>query len=108
MRMLYATTSYNAALLDRVHEEFLLRWTALGHGAAIIVPDPRRERVARWLVEDGAIPVVRPAVSSTRADRALNWLSKHLTQYDYFATMLRAYLGYLRHHPEIEIVHVES
>ncbi|HYF64137.1 MAG TPA: glycosyltransferase [Herpetosiphonaceae bacterium] len=108
MRMLYATTSYNAALLDRVHEEFLLRWQELGHSATIIVPDPGRQRRERWAFEEAAIPVARPAVSATRADRALNWLSKRLTEYDYFLTLLRAYLAYLRRHPEIDIIHVES
>ena len=55
MRMLYATTSYNAALLDRVHEEFLLRWQELGHSATIIVPDPGRQRRERWVVEEAAM-----------------------------------------------------
>ncbi len=71
MRMLYFTTAYNAALLDRVHEEFLLRWQALGHEASILVPDASRERQSRWLVEDGAIKVYRPAVSMLRSDRLL-------------------------------------
>lgn len=108
MRLLYLTTSYNPALLDRVHEEFLLRLIEQGHTTTIIVPDPTRQRRQRWQIETGLITVVRPAVSATRADRALNLISKYLTEYDYFLTLLRAYLIYLRQHPEIDIIHVES
>ncbi|MFD3166329.1 glycosyltransferase [Herpetosiphon sp. NSE202] len=108
MRMLYFTTAYNAALLDRVHEEFLLRWQELGHEACILVPDPNRERQSRWLVEDGAIKVYRPAVSMLRSDRVLNNLGRRLTEYSYFFSLLRDYLHFLRQHPEIELIHVES
>lgn len=113
MNLLYATTSYNAELLDRVHEEFLQRWLEQGHSATIIVPDPDRARRERWRTETPpsghpAIPVVRPAVSATWLDRGLNWLSKRLAAYDYFLTFLRAYWLYLRRHPEIDVIHVES
>lgn len=108
MRLLYLTTSYNPALLDRVHEEFLLRLIEQGHTPTIIVPDSSRQRRQRWQIETGVITVVRPAVSASRADRALNLIGKYLTEYDYFLTMLRAYLIYLRQHPEIDVIHVES
>ncbi len=108
MRLLYATTSYNAALLDRVHEEFLLRWIELGHAATVLVPDLSRDRRERWRVEPGPFPIVWPAVSARRVDRALNWLGKRSVQYHHFFTLLAAYLRYLRQHPEIDIIHVES
>lgn len=108
MRMLYFTTAYNAALLDRVHEEFLLRWQALGHETSILVPDSSRDRQSRWLVEDGAIQVYRPAVSMQHSDRLLNNVGRRLTEYSYFFSLLRDYLSFLRQHPEIEIIHVES
>ncbi|MBP8251150.1 MAG: glycosyltransferase family 4 protein [Herpetosiphon sp.] len=108
MRLLYVTTSYNAALLDRVHEEFLLRLIEQGHEATILVPDPSRDRTERWQIEHGAIDVVRPAVSMTRLDRILNRISIALTEYSHFLTFLRTYLQYLRQHPEFDIIHVES
>lgn len=106
--LLYVTTSYDATLLDRVHEEFLLRWLDLGHQATILVPDPRRDRESGWTCEPGRLPVVRPAVSRTRAQRVTNWLSRRLLHYDSFFNLLRAYLRFLREHPEIDLIHIES
>jgi glycosyltransferase involved in cell wall biosynthesis len=47
-------------------------------------------------------------VSATRADRLANMLSGRLVHYDYFATALRGYRAYLRSHPQVDLVHVES
>lgn len=108
MRLLYATTSYHAELLDRVHEELLDRWIELGHQATVLVPDLDRATRNHWQIEEGAFPVVRAAVNMAPLDRALNRLGTLGFGYAPFFTLLRDYLLYLRRHPEIEIVHVES
>ncbi len=109
MRLLYFTTAYNVGHLDRVHEEFLEQWIALGHEVTILVPDTRRDRSERWSHEtDAIVPVVRVAVSAKWFDRALNWISSRVFHYDYFLTLLLSYLSFLRQHPHFDLVHVES
>jgi teichuronic acid biosynthesis glycosyltransferase TuaC len=108
VRLLYFTTAYNVDHLDRVHEEFLEQWVALGHQVTILVPDTRRDRTERWTHEDATVPVVRVAVSATWFDRAANWISHRVFHYDYFLTVLRAYREFLSQHREYDMVHAES
>jgi teichuronic acid biosynthesis glycosyltransferase TuaC len=108
VRLLYWTTAYNVEHLDRVHQEFLEQWRALGHEVTILVPDVRRDRTERWLREDDRVPVVRVAVSATPLDRALNWLSGRVFHYDYFLTYLWTASIFLRRNPQYDLLHVES
>jgi glycosyltransferase involved in cell wall biosynthesis len=109
MNILYFTTAYESGIFgNRIHEEFLARLIDLGHSAAVLTPDTRRRSGARLAAEPGTPAVTRAAVSATRADRLANLLSKRLVHYDHFATSLRGYRAYLRAHPEVDLVHVES
>jgi len=111
VNLLYFTTAYESGIFgNRVHEEFLSRLLAAGDHAAVLTPDTRRRSEPRMAVDAPATlpPVTRAAVSATRADRAANRVSGRLVHYDHFATALRAYRAYLRAHPQVELVHVES
>ena len=109
MQLLYFTTAYASGIFgNRVHEEFLARLTDAGHTATVLTPDTARRAGARRWVEPGAPPVVRIAVSTRRADRLANLLSGRLVHYDHFATALAGYRSFLRDHPAIDLVHVES
>jgi glycosyltransferase involved in cell wall biosynthesis len=109
MNLLYFTTAYESGIFgNRVHEEFLARLLEGGHAASVLVPDARSRIGAELRVEAGPPPVTRAAVSATRADRALNLIAGRTVHYDHFITMLRRYRSYLRAHPEVDLVHVES
>lgn len=109
MNILYFTTAYESGIFgNRIHEEFLERLRDAGHTTSVFVPDAKRRGGARLTIESGAVPVARAAVSANRLDRVANLLSGRLVHYDYFATVLRSYRSYLRAHPEIDLVHVES
>jgi glycosyltransferase involved in cell wall biosynthesis len=109
MNLLYFTTAYEHGITGNpLHEELLARLIDAGHTATVLVPAPRRRAGARLLVEQGSPPVVRAAVSATLADRAANRLSGQVFHYDYFVNSVRAYRDYLRRHPEIDVVHIES
>lgn len=109
MNVLYFTTAYEHNITGNpLHEEFLARIIEAGHTASVMAPAPLRRSGERLLVEPGQIPVVRPGVSLRRIDRALNRISSLVFHYDYFINAVRAYRAYMRAHPEIDIVHVES
>lgn len=109
MHIMYFTTAYESGIFgNRIHEEFLERLHAAGHAVSVFVPDAKRRGGARLTLAAGTVPVARAAVSANRLDRVANLLSGRLVHYDYFATVLRSYCAYVRAHPEIDLVHVES
>ena len=109
MNLLYFTTAYEEGITGNpLHEEFLARFLDAGHDATVMAPAPLRRTGDRLLLEPGRPPVVRAAVSATPFDRVLNRLSGQVFHYDYFVNAVRAYRDYMRAHPEIEVVHIES
>ena len=92
MNLLYFTTAYDSGMFgNRVHEEFLARLHERGHQATVLAPAPGRRSGPRLQIEPGTPPVVRAAVSATRAARAANFASGRLAHYDHFLTALAGY-----------------
>jgi glycosyltransferase involved in cell wall biosynthesis len=109
VNLLYFTTAYEHGITGNpLHEEFLARFLSAGHTATVLAPAPLRRSGERLLVEPGRPPVVRAAVSMRLADRMLNRVSGQILRYDYFINAVRAYRAYLRAHPEVDVVHIES
>jgi glycosyltransferase involved in cell wall biosynthesis len=109
VNLLYFTTAYEQGITGNpLHEEFLACFLDAGHAATVLTPAPLRRSGERLLVEPGRPPVVRAAVSMRPADRLLNRISGQVFRYDYFANAVRAYRAYMRAHPEIDVVHIES
>lgn len=109
MNLLYFTTAYEPGIFgNRVHEEFLDRMRAYGYTPRVLVPDQQARGSQRLRITAGDVPVVRAAVSNTRLARAQNRLAGPIFHYDQFLTTLAAYRAYLRAHPAVDIVHVES
>jgi glycosyltransferase involved in cell wall biosynthesis len=109
VNLLYFTTAYQHGITGNpLHEEFLARFLDAGHTAMVMAPAPLRRTGERLLVEPGRPPVVRAAVSMHITDRLLNRVSGQFLRYDYFANAVRAYRAFMRAHPEIDVVHIES
>jgi teichuronic acid biosynthesis glycosyltransferase TuaC len=109
VNLLYLTTAYEHGITGNpLHEEFLARFLDAGHDATVMAPAPLRRVGERLLIEPGRPPVVRAGVSLRLFDRLLNRLSGQLFRYDYFVNAVRAYRSYLRAHPTIDVVHIES
>lgn len=109
MNLLYFTTAYQHGITGNpLHEEFLARFLDAGHSATVMAPAPLRRSGERLLVEPGAPPVVRAAVSMRLTDRLLNRVSGQFLRYDFFINAVRGYRAFLRAHPEIDVVHIES
>jgi glycosyltransferase involved in cell wall biosynthesis len=109
VNLLYFTTAYEHGITGNpLHEEFLARFRDAGHAATVLTPAPLRRAGPRLLVEPGPPPVVRAGVSMRPSDRLLNRISGRMFRYDYFINAVRAYRAYLRAHPEIDVVHIES
>jgi glycosyltransferase involved in cell wall biosynthesis len=109
VNLLYFTTAYQHSITGNpLHEEFLARFLDAGHTATVMAPAPLRRSGERLLIEPGRPPVVRAAVSMQLSDRLLNRLSGQFLRYDYFVNAVRAYRRFMRAHPEIDIVHIES
>jgi len=109
VNLLYFTTAYQHGITGNpLHEEFLARFLDAGHTAMVLAPAPLRRTGERLLVEPGRPPVVRAAVSMHITDRLMNRVSGQFLRYDYFANAVRAYRAFMRGHPEIDVVHIES
>jgi glycosyltransferase involved in cell wall biosynthesis len=109
VNLLYLTTAYEHGITGNpLHEEFLARFLDAGHDATVLVPAPLRRAGDPLLIETGRPPVVRAAVSMRPVDRLLNRISGQVFHYDYFINAVRAYRAYMRAHPEIDVVHIES
>ncbi len=109
MNLLYFTTAYDRGIFgNQVHEEFLARLQSRGHRVTVLTPAPGQRGGPRLAVEPGTPPVARMAVSATRVARAANFAAGRLLHYDHFATALAGYRAWLRAHPAIDIIHVES
>lgn len=109
VNLLYFTTAYEHGLIGNpIHEEFLARFLEFGHRATVLAPTPQRDLKERFVTEPGQPPIVRAAVSRTAFERLQNRFSGQVFHYNYFLNMLKAYRAYLRSHPEIDIIHVES
>jgi teichuronic acid biosynthesis glycosyltransferase TuaC len=109
VNLLYLTTAYEHGITGNpLHEEFLARFLDAGHDATVLAPAPLRRAGEQLLVEPGRPPVVRAGVSMRPVDRLLNRISGQVFHYDYFINAVRAYRAYLRAHPEIDVVHIES
>jgi glycosyltransferase involved in cell wall biosynthesis len=109
VNVLYFTTAYESGIFgNRVHEEFLERLIELGHDATVFVPDSRTRTGPALRVDAGSPPVVRAQVSTRRRDRLQNLIAGRTLHYDHFLTTLNHYRSYLRTHPSIDLIHVES